>query len=134
MKTVFRILSVIVLLAALWFLIQMIASETGEVVVLTSTDSLDKPVETRLWLVEHEGAWYLRAGHAQAGWYQQILAQPQIKLERNAQNLAYTAQPQAELKARINQLMRDKYGWRDAYISFFFSRDAAIPVLLETTQ
>ena len=38
-------------------LLQGVASETGEVVVLTSMDqSTSAPTTTRLWVVDHDGA------------------------------------------------------------------------------
>ena len=46
----------------------------------------------------------------------------------------YRAEPDPAQRATINELMRTKYGWRDAYISFWFSRDDAVPVRLTPDQ
>ena len=56
-------------------LLQGAASETGEVVVLTSVDqATSAPATTRLWVVDHDGAMWLR-GDAASGWTQGALAQ-----------------------------------------------------------
>ena len=34
-------------------------------------------------------------------------------------------------RAELNALMREKYGWADAYIGFFISRAEAVPIRLD---
>ena len=46
-------------------LLQGVASETGEVVALTSVDqATSAPTTTRLWVVDHDGAMWLRGDDA----------------------------------------------------------------------
>ena len=47
-------------------------SESGEVVVLRTFDREGEPYETRLWIVEHDGAGWLRAGQAESVWFRQM--------------------------------------------------------------
>ena len=112
------------------FGMQMIASETAEVVVL-HTDG-DAGVEsTRLWVVDHEGTQYLRAGGEFSGWYARLVGNAEVTVVRGAVPAQYTAVARADLRDVINSLMRQKYGWRDSYISMLFGRAEAIPVKLE---
>ena len=109
---------------------QIIASETGEVVVVTTLAADGSADDTRLWVVDHDGSAWLRAGGDASGWYQQMLANPDIEMVRDDVRAAYTIQPDVTQRDPVNTLMRDKYAWRDAYISFMFSRDDAIPIRL----
>ena len=109
---------------------QMIASETGEVVVVTTMAADGSTDDTRLWVVDHDGSAWLRASGETSGWYQQMLANPDIEMIRNDVRAAYTIQPDVLQRDLINTLMRDKYAWRDAYISLMFSRDDVVPIRL----
>jgi hypothetical protein len=110
--------------------LQIIASESGEVVVITTRDSSGQPKQTRLWVVDHDGDAWLRAGSAKAGWYQRLRADAAVEVQRGAASFAARAEPVAQIQVVINQLMQEKYGWADAYIGFLFGREAAIPIRL----
>ncbi len=131
MKWILRILGI--LLVALVVLVGglQLASETGEVVVLTTTDETGAPVETRLWVVELDGYQYLRSGDPGSGWYTRLLANPTVKVVRDGKEATYTAVPSPELQTQVNDLMQEKYGLSDAYISTLLGRGDAIPVRLE---
>jgi hypothetical protein len=116
-------------LVALIFLVQLIASETGEVVVLT-TETAEGPKETRLWVVDLDGTQYLRAG-ADSGWYQRLVAVPEVQLARGGVAAAYRAETHPEASVEVNRLMREKYAWRDQLIELFVGgRDDALAVAL----
>ena len=129
-KAVVWVLAALLGLAALIFGAQMVASESGEVVVLTSNDPQGVPVRTRLWVVDHDGSQYLRASPG-SGWYARLAADPAVTLRRGGDTGAYRALPAPAERDKVNQLMRAKYGWRDVLISWLVgSRDDAIPVRL----
>jgi hypothetical protein len=111
--------------------LQMIASESGEVVVLTTIDAAGAPEETRLWVVDYQGAAWLRAGSAGAGWYARLRESPSIHVRRDGIDTAYHAAPVPEATAEINRLMASKYGWADRYIGLLFSRDDAVAIRLD---
>jgi hypothetical protein len=116
--------------AGLVALAERVASESGEVVVLTTQEASGAPVQTRLWVVDLDGSQYLR-GDAGSGWYARLLAVPRVRLERDGLAEDHLAVPAAEQRAQINELMRRKYGWRDAYISWLLGgREEAMPVRL----
>ena len=130
MKVVTIIFGVLLCLVLGIFLLQVVASETHEVVVLT-TASPDGPRDTRLWVVEHEGAQYLRADAA-SGWYQRLVAEPRVAMQRDDVSADYLAVARVEHAIVVNDLMRDKYGWRDVIIEWLVGgRDDAIAVRLE---
>lgn len=129
MKFVAYLIGSLAILVVLIFFSQLIASESAEVVVLTSQGS-DGGQETRLWVVDLDGVQYLRAS-PDSGWYQRLLAEPQVLLVRSGNSAAYRAQTRMDVVADVNRLMREKYGWRDVYIEFLVGdRADAVPVAL----
>ena len=121
-------LLVLLLAVVAVFVGQIVASESGEVVVLTSQGEAG-PQETRLWVVEHEGVQLLRA-QKDSSWYQRLVAEPELMLERQGHVSGYRAETLA-LGEEINQLMREKYGWRDVYIEWVIGgREESVAVAL----
>jgi len=126
-RFVLLLLALVVAIGAL----EIVAAESGEVVVLRTRDGAGAVRETRLWVVEHEGRAWLRAGHAKAGWFRALEARPDVEVVRGARTHAFRAVPEPAARAAINARMREKYGWADRYISFLFGRDDAVPIRLE---
>jgi hypothetical protein len=131
MRWTLRILGALLVLALVVFGSQMLASESGEVVVLRTQDASGGVHETRLWVVEHEGRPWLRAGNADTGWLVRLQAQPQVEVVRGGETLRVRAVPVAEARDRINELMNEKYGLADGYVCAFFPRESKIPVRLD---
>jgi hypothetical protein len=131
MRWTLRILGALLVLALVVFGSQMLASESGEVVVLRTQDASGGVHETRLWVVEHEGRPWLRAGNAGTGWLVRLQAQPEVEVVRVGQTLRVRVVPVAEARDRINELMNVKYGLADDYVCFFFPRESKIPVRLD---
>lgn len=126
-RTVLAVVAVLVAVVAL----EIIASESGEVVVLRTTDADGGPHETRLWIVDDGSHAWLRAGHDGSGWYRQLRERPEVAVVRGDRTLRARAVPEVGARPRINALMREKYGWADAYIGALFGRDDAIPIRLD---
>lgn len=130
MTRVLRLLAMLAVILVSVLLLEQIAAESGEVVVLT-TQASGESHTTRLWIVEDQGEQYLRAGMPQSAWYQQLLANPNVSLQRGEVERAYIAVPELVSVPRINELMREKYGWADAYIGFLFGRAESVPIRLD---
>ncbi len=131
MKTLVKLLGTLFTLLVILVAIEIIASESGEVVVVTITDEHGAPAETRLWVVDQAGDAWLRAGSASSGWYQRLQRNPEVVLERQGSTFDAKIVPVPAQRDTMNTLMREKYGWADAYISFLFSRDNALPLRIE---
>ena len=131
MRRVLRVVGALLALILLFFALQIVASESGEVVVLRTRDEAGVAHETRLWVVDHEGRSWLRAGHAGTGWFVRLQADPDVEVVRGGQTLAVRAVPVPDARDRINALVNEKYGVADSYISFFFRREHKIPVRLD---
>jgi hypothetical protein len=110
---------------------QYLASESGEVVVLQTRDEAGGVHETRLWVVDHDGAPWLRSGNPSRGWFPRLSARPEVVVVRGGEAIPLLAVPAPEARDTINDLMHQKYGWADSYVSFFFPRSKKVPVRLE---
>ena len=131
MRTVIAIVGVVLGLGLFWYVAQLVAAESGEVVVLTTHDADGEAFDTRLWIVDREGYQWLRAGSDMAGWYTRLESNPEIEVERSTGRDTYTATPEPSLAPVINELMLEKYAWADRYIGFYFPRDDSVPVRLD---
>lgn len=134
MKLIAWIFGGIIGLVVIVMLAQAVASESGEVVVLHTLDAAGKDVTTRIWVVDHDGAQWLRAGRAESGWYTRLVAQPAVRVERADVVAEYIAIPTPAARQIINDLMQDKYRWRESLIGRMVGgRDGAIPIRLQPT-
>jgi hypothetical protein len=107
------------------------ASESGEIVVLETRDAATGGVRaTRLWVVDHEGSLWLRAGDPSSSWFRRLEAQPDVTVTRGSEALPMRAVPTPEARDTINALMNQKYGFADSLICFFMPRDKKVPVRL----
>jgi hypothetical protein len=131
MKLVLSIVGALVALAGLVFVAQSVASESGEVVTVQSVDASGAPRETRVWVVDHDGAQWLRTGSPQSKWMARLRAHPEIEVTRDGQKRAYLAVPVPEARITVNALMAEKYGWADRFIGLLISRDQAQVVRLD---
>ena len=85
---------------------------------------------TRLWVVEHDNTLWLR-GSAQSDWTQRALSQNiSLQLERDGITNTYTVTSAPAEVGTVNELMRQKYGWRDQFISLMAPREASVVLRL----
>jgi hypothetical protein len=110
--------------------LQLFASESGEVVVVTTHGSDGEPFSTRLWVIDKNGAPWLRAGSMKSTWYQRLLENPQIEVRRGEHAFTALSVPRPEFQQRINDSMVEKYGWADKFIGLLFGRGNSIPIEL----
>lgn len=127
-----RLVLAAVLVAVAVFGLQVVASESGEVVILRTFDD-GGAHETRLWIVDEAGTSWLRAGQPGASWYQRIRQEPRVEVERGGEVRTYQAFPieNGPPVDHVNALMLRKYGWADQYIGMMVDRSAAVAIRLD---
>lgn len=130
MKIVGWSLGGIVLFAVLMGILQTAASERVEVVELHTQDAAGHESVTRLWIVDHEGAQYLRVGVDGSGWFDRVMQNPAVKVTRRNETRLYRASIRPDLSETVNNLMQAKYTWGDTVIGLVFGREGAIPIEL----
>ena len=127
MKWLIRICLALALIMAVAIGVVMAASESGEVVTLTTADGS----ETRLWVVQHDGHLWLRSGNPTAGWFARIKQDAAVTVVAGGEIFTATAVPETASRDVINHLMREKYGVADQIIATMFGREDATPIRLQ---
>jgi len=131
-------LALVLLGLALAFGISMlVASESGEeIVVLRTVDAEGASHETRLWVADDAGFAWLRAGQPGSGWYVRLQAHSQVEVERDGAVGRFEAVPVPDpaSRDRIHALMRAKYGFADRWVSMLGDRTLSIPVRLDPIE
>lgn len=108
------------------------ASELGgEGVTLTTRDASGAEHQTPLWVVELEGAQYLRAGDGGSGWYARLRDLPEVTVERAGEVKRYRAVPQPEKVPAVDALMQEKYGIADRIVDLIRDPAGSVAVRLE---
>jgi hypothetical protein len=131
MKLLFRAIGAVVAIVVVLFVVQIVASESGEVVKVTTVDMSGGQHETHLWVVDHDGHAWLRSGSPTSGWYARLKATPTLDLERNGERAEYTITVEPTQVETINGLMHQKYGWADTYIGYFIDHSKSVPIRLD---
>ena len=117
------------------YLIRLVASERIEVVKLHTTNNQGEEIITRLWVVDYGGYQYLRVGADGSGWFDRLRAAEMVDITRNGRRYSYSWTTRQSKSARINELMRDKYGWGDSFIGYLTGgRGGSIPIELRLAQ
>ena len=122
-----KILLLVVFAPFIYFGLIMLVSESGEVVVLESQDNQGELQSTRLWVVDHDGSMWLRAGDDESGWYQRLIrnveADQAVYVTRNGERFSPSVVSDPSQAAGVNGLMANKYGVSNDAISFLMGND-----------
>ena len=122
--------AVLVVLLALGGL-SYVASESGEVVVLTTAGGDGGELQQRrIWVVDLEGRQWLRSGSPDSEWLARLRLNPVVTVERAGTAAQYTAAATPAMQEPVNEAMAAKYGWADTVIGMMFGREDAVPVEL----
>ena len=122
--------AVLVVLLALGGL-SYVASESGEVVVLTTAGGDGGELQQRrIWVVDLEGRQWLRSGSPDSEWLARLRLNPVVTVERAGTAAQYTAAATPAMQEAVNEAMAAKYGWADTVIGMMFGREDAVPVEL----
>jgi hypothetical protein len=132
MRRLIRIALLLVAVVIALFGAVIIASESGEVVVLRTYDSSQVSYETRLWIIEEGYDLWLRAGEPDSGWFQRLKLQPDVELTRAGETHRYRATPVEDPDVRdwLNGRLAEKYGWADSLVGVLGDRSVSVPIRL----
>ena len=130
MRLVPRLAAVVVLGIAAFYGAIMLASESGEVVTLRTRDAMGGEHATRLWVVDHAGAEWVRAGHPGKGWFKRAQASPTVELARAGAVSTRTAVAVLDpaMARSVNAAFALKYGAADWIVAL--SGDASRRVVV----
>ena len=109
------------------------AGERVEVAVLRTLDESGAPHDTKLWIVDHDGAPWVRVARPERQWFERLRRHPEIELVRQgAPPQRVLAKPDAspEARAALDAAFRAKYGATDWWYGVLLRR-APVPIRLE---
>jgi hypothetical protein len=108
-----------------------LAGEQTEVVVLHSRDERGAEFSTKMWVVDLGDVSWVRVANPRRAWYQRLLANPKVELERGGRLEAYLAIPDPSPEARlaVDEAFAAKYGLVDRWYGLLVRRDA-VPIRL----
>jgi hypothetical protein len=91
--------------------------EVGREVIVLRTESAGGAWhESRLWIVDHEGAAWLHGGDS--GWMRDLRARPIVEVERAGETHRYRAHALPGPHPEIDAALRAKYGVADRWVRF----------------
>lgn len=107
--------------------------DEGEVVTLVSHDAQGAEYETALWIVEWDGALWLRAGSPRTQWLERLRVHPEVELRRAGETHSYRAvvRDDPATKQGVDAAMAAKYGFADRMWGRIADHGDAVPVRLE---
>jgi len=108
-----------------------VAGEQTEVVRLRTRDDAGKEWTTKMWVVDVDGVTWVRVANPQRDWYQRLLANPHVELERGGRVEARLALPDASPQTRsiVDDAFASKYGLVDRWYGLLVRTDP-VPVRL----
>ena len=109
-----------------------LAGEQTEVAVLRSFDADGAPHDTKLWVVDDGATSWVRVARPERRWLARLEGNPHVELTRHGVARGYRATPMrdAETRARVDQLMAQRYGRADWWYGIVV-RNEPIPVRLD---
>jgi hypothetical protein len=109
------------------------AGEQREVVVLYTRDELGKEWASKMWVVDLDDVVWVRVANPRRAWYQRLLADPKVELERGGRREPRLALPDRSPEARemVDEAFAAKYGWVDRWYGLLLRRDP-VPIRLAT--
>jgi hypothetical protein len=131
--SLFRLILIAVLGVVAFGVLVIAASESGEVVVLRTSEPAGPTLETRVWVVDDGIVPWLRAGEPTASWLTRLRVNPDVEMVRDGEAREYFATPadDPEIRDWINHRMAEKYGWADWIVGLFTDRNESVPIRLD---
>lgn len=107
--------------------------DEGEVATLAITDAQARVFETKLWIVDLDGAVYVRSGAADAHWLERLEGHPQARLARNGGSVSVrgTAVADPAVRDAVNRAMSRKYGHFERVLRWLRGPAGSVPVRLD---
>lgn len=107
--------------------------EEGEVATLVTFDAKDRPMVSRLWVVDIAGDAYVRAPNPEVRWLRRLRSQPIVHLSRGdgIVSVRGVPQPGAAVRDAVNAAMDRKYGRLERALEWLRDSSRSIPVRLD---
>lgn len=128
-----RRLLIFPLLAVSFGAITLVALEGREVVLLETRAEDGSARQTRTWIAEDAGAWWVEAANPERPFLLDLQARPEVELQRSGRPFRCRAEvsPEPGGHDRIRQLLRARYGWADRWVALIADTSRSLAVRLD---
>jgi hypothetical protein len=132
-RTLKRVLIGIATLIAAFVATTWWVLESGGVAVVETRMPAGGVRSTHIWYVEPDGELWVEAGTPQNGWYLDAQVVPELHFRAEGRSVRCTARPIEDPGAhdRLRTLLREKYGFRDAWVGVLVDTSRSIALRLE---
>lgn len=112
------------------------ALEGHEVVKLRTITPDGDVRETRVWIAEEDGAWWVEAASPEREFLRDVVDEPTVEVERDGEPVRRVAVPDLtpEGHARIRRLLRERYGVADVWIGLLADTSRSVAIRLEEPE
>jgi len=112
------------------------ALEGHEVALLRTITPAGDVRETRVWIAEDDGAWWIEAATPKREFLRDIVNEPTVEVERHGEPQRRVAVPVFgdEGHARIRRLLRARYGVADVWIGMLADTSHSVAIRLDEPQ
>ena len=133
MKIIWGMLGGVALIAVAFGALTWAALEMQEVVVIRTEGADGTRRETRIWIADEGGFWWLEAASAESPWYRDVLVNPGVEIVRGARTVQarVTPEPGEDGHRKIRRLFRQKYGLADVWVGLIQDGSGSILVRAE---
>lgn len=109
------------------------ALEGNEVIVVRTHAPDGSLRETRTWVADDAGAWWIEAAVAERPFFQQILADPSVEIVRQGvvQRGRALPVPNPDGHRHVRALLARKYGWADWWVGWLQDTSRSVAVRVE---
>mgnify|MGYP003410918383 FL=1 len=123
-------------LAIAFAAITWLALESGGVAIVETHAGDGSIRSTHVWFVEPEREFWLEAGSAQNGWFDDFGRDPRIAFRAEGRHGEFLAEryEDSPTRARIRALLREKYGLRDRWVGLFVDQSRSLVVRLDPVE
>lgn len=119
-------------LVAAFFAVTRWVLESGGVAIVETRAPDGNARRTHVWFAESGDELWLEAGTPENAWFVDAQRDPLLRLSAAGRSGRYRAEPIAgSAHARIRVLLREKYGWRDAWVGLLVDTSRSVAVRLQ---
>jgi hypothetical protein len=135
-RTLMRGILAIAMLLAGFVAITWWVLESGGVAVIETPMPGGGVRSTHVWFVEPDGELWIEAGTPQNGWYLDVQQSPELRFDAEGRSVRCTARAIEDPGAhdRLRSLLREKYGFRDAWVGLLVEPSGSIALRLESCR
>lgn len=131
MKSLHRLLLILALALPALALATYVLGEIVPLGTLYTRDAAGELHATKLWVVQHRGALWVRAARPGRSWFAHIEANPEVDFERSRVRASFRAVPHRDdaTRAAVDHAFREQNGAIDWWYGLILRSDA-IPIEL----